>query len=99
MSIPVSNLETIHRRWDAMAADQLRAEVERLTAENDSLRGDLNFAQSHSDGADFYFNLAQAERVRCEALLRTARRAGIDLRAPGVSLTREGCLSLTQAAA
>ncbi|WP_458068674.1 hypothetical protein [Rhodanobacter sp. BL-MT-08] len=78
-----SQLTQLCRQWDAMAIDQLRAEVARLCAENEALQ---ERAERAERDADWYAQDAQEMHLQlCEAT------GGL----PGITI--DGALVITQA--
>ena len=60
-----ASLRTLARRFDALAVDQLRAEVARLATENDQLRDELASAEQRADtwardATDMHLQLCEA---------------------------------------
>ena len=58
-------LQSIQRRWDAIALDQLRAEAARLAVENEELRHQLVLAEDDAeswrrDAAEMHLQLCEA---------------------------------------
>lgn len=91
------------RRWDALAADQLRAELEQVSNERDALAKRIAELERECSSAHDY---AWSEEVHRGALsdqlndlLETARRAGISLRVRPIGMTRNGQIGLIQKAA
>ncbi len=90
------------RRWDALAADQLRAELEQVAAERDALLTRVEAVELATRRADDWAFGEEMHRTavadQLTELLATARRAGISLQVPPIGMTRDGQIGLTVAA-
>lgn len=86
------------RRWDALAADQLRAELEQVAAERDALLARVDAAEQTARRAEDWAFGEEAHRSaladQLTELLATARRAGIRLNVVPVGMTRDGQIGL-----
>lgn len=91
------------RRWDALAADQLRAELEQVAAERDGLIARAERAEDEARRAgDWAFSEEMyrgAVQNQLTELLATARRAGICLNVRPIGMTIDGQIGLIQQAA
>ena len=90
------------RRWDALAADQLRAELARVSDERDALAARVEKAEHEAASA---YNDAHSESNyrgvlsdQLDDLLATARRAGITLNVRPIGLTIDGQIGLVRGA-
>lgn len=95
----VASLSTrTKRRWDALAADQLRVELEKVAAERDDLFARVRAAEQAESRASCYAFGEEMHRAAIQdqiaELLLIARRAGISLRVPPVGMTRGGMIGL-----
>ena len=89
---------TLVRRWDALAAEQLRAELTRISAERDALLDRVEKAEQVARWADSHAFAEETHRCalqdQLDELLDTARRAGISLRVRPIGMTRDGQIGL-----
>lgn len=102
-SLIVTLTPAIKRRWDVLAADQLRAELELVAAERDALgqraaklEGQLAEAE---DWAEAELRFRSAVQGQMDELLATARRAGICLNVRPIGMTRDCQIGLIEQAA
>jgi len=91
---------TTRRRWDSLAADQLRAELARVSAERDALIARAERAEEAAARADDWAFGEHTHRTAMQDqvgdLLATARRAGITLNVRPIGMTKSGQIGLVQ---
>lgn len=95
---PAHALGPIKRRWDAIAIDQLRAELARLDQENRWLREDNSRLQREVDSAQDCAHAAEAYRMAVEFQLasveESAQHAGLALSTPRIGITPDAQFGL-----
>ncbi len=95
---PAVPLPRLIRRWDALAAEQLRDELTRVSAERDALAARVEAAEQTARRAEYWAFGEEMHRSaladQLTELLAAARRAGIRLNVAPVGMTRDGQIGL-----